>query len=604
MIKHKRRFPWSVSRLRGGNLLTIAGSAGFVLAIIAVAGYMTSARIVAEEGWYTSNGKDEEFSMPLKLSNAPRGDIVVRFILDLPRNHPTSFHIVPDDCLQALDINGEPVEDERLPLCDFTDGAVFDLSDYLHGGDNAIVARISNGGGDAQLVLQPTWGDTALIIPWAILTALIIAFSVFLLMRFKPAPWIVTITILFLMAAFVRGYYLLSTPYWVRGHDTDGHIQYIEYIADNGRLPVPNEGWEYWQPPLYYVFGAVWAKSASTIGLSRGEMLFGVQILSYLLSLAMLGCVLWAGYRLFPEPKERATALPLFFALIAFFPGLIYLSARINNDVLAIALAFFSACALLEWWRTGSRQWWGVLMLAISLHIITKNNGLLLLPVAYFCLLAHRGLGWKRAIADGALGLMIAGVVAGWFSVYRMTQDSSQDLIIGNTETLNSDLRVENNSAAYTVFNPIEMIKIPYNNPWEDEARRNYFWEYWYRSAFFGEFDFGENRKLIASWVLGWSFIILIVGLAGLVRSLRGRFYQYLPMLVLGAALTLGHAVFRFRYPFGSSQDFRYSLLVLIPWALYVSLGIALYSSALWKKTATYAVHAFIAFCIAFLLHP
>lgn len=604
MTARARRFIRLPSRLRGRSGLTVTGAAIFTLLIGATIGYMGTNRARADEAIYTIDGEETPFTMPLKLPGAPSGSIVVRFILDLPEVHPTSFHIVPDDCLEALEINGENVDDPRLPLCDFTEGAVFDLSAYLHEGDNAVIARVDNGGGDAQLLFQPSWGDRTVLIPWMLLGAWILGLGSFLLLRIKPVPWIATLSLLFLASAFVRGYYLLSTPYWIRGHDTDGHIEYIEYIAENVRLPAPNEGWEYWQPPLYYAIGAVWAKTADILGLARQDMLFGVQVLSYLLSLAMLGCVAWAGIRLFPEQKERTAALPLFFALIAFFPGLIYLSARINNDVLAVAFAFAAVGALLEWWRSGERRWWIALMLAIALHVLTKSNGLLLLPVAYACLLLRRGTPWKKRLTEGLLGILIVAVVAGWFNVYRLTQNDEQDLIIGNTATLNSGLAVTNDIAAFTVFNPIEMMRIPYNNPWDDAARRNYFWEYWYRSAFFGEFHFGDDRKLLASWILGASFLVLLVAAAGFARSLRDRFYSTLPMLILGVTLSLGHAFFRFRYPYGSSQDFRYSLAVLFPWALFAALGVVLYRSAAWRMTATYVIHAFIAFCVAFLLHP
>lgn len=601
MIKHKRRLRLPLPR--GRNRVTAIGIAAFTAAILLLVGYMASTRSVIEDGVYTVDGVAEEFSMPLRLRNAPAGDIIILFGLHLAEHHPASFRIVPDDCLESLNINGEDVGDAGLPFCDFTNGEVLDLSAYLQPGENIVIARISNGGGDAQLQWQPVWGNAAVFVPWLLLVALITGLCLFLLTRVKPAPWISWLCILFLAAAFLRGYYLLSTPYWVRGHDTDGHIEYIDYIAEHGRLPAPDEGWEYWQPPLYYAVGAVWAKSAAAAGIGRGGMLFGMQVLSSIFSLLILACVAWAGIRLFPDPKERSAALPLFFGLIAFFPGLVYLSARINNDVPAVLFAFAAACALLEWWKSGSRTWWCLLMLAIALHILTKANGLLLLPVAYVCLLARRGNSWKRTFADGLTGLLIVGVVAGWFNVYRLTHDGSQDMIIGNTQTLNTELRVPNDAAAYTVFSPVGMIRHPYNNPFEDSARRRYFWEYWYRSAFFGEFDFGEGRRLLASWILASSFIVLLIALAGFIRTIPRRFYAYLPMAVLAAALPLGHAVFRFRYPYASSQDFRYSLLVLLPWALYVTLGIVLFRSPAWRKIATTAAHVFIAFCIAFLLH-
>src|SRR5439155_24499601 len=40
------------------------------------------------------------------------------------------------------------------------------------------------------------------------------------------------------------------------GFDSAEHLKYITYIQEHRALPLPTEGWEMYQPPLYYLIGA------------------------------------------------------------------------------------------------------------------------------------------------------------------------------------------------------------------------------------------------------------------------------------------------------------------------------------------------------------
>ena len=46
------------------------------------------------------------------------------------------------------------------------------------------------------------------------------------------------------------------------GFDRDGHLYYIDYIQQKKALPLADEGWQTYQPPLYYLFGAVVSSAA------------------------------------------------------------------------------------------------------------------------------------------------------------------------------------------------------------------------------------------------------------------------------------------------------------------------------------------------------
>ncbi|MGB8226788.1 MAG: hypothetical protein WCE45_08020, partial [Sedimentisphaerales bacterium] len=41
------------------------------------------------------------------------------------------------------------------------------------------------------------------------------------------------------------------------GFDINGHIHYVQYLLDNKSVPLANEGWEAYQPPLFYLVSAI-----------------------------------------------------------------------------------------------------------------------------------------------------------------------------------------------------------------------------------------------------------------------------------------------------------------------------------------------------------
>ena len=77
----------------------------------------------------------------------------------------------------------------------------------------------------------------------------------------------------------------------MQGMDTIFHLEYVEFILSHGSLPFGDQGWQMFQPPLAYLFGAVvepfWATYAP--GLAPTE---GLRTLTILCSLgiAWIGC--------------------------------------------------------------------------------------------------------------------------------------------------------------------------------------------------------------------------------------------------------------------------------------------------------------------------
>ncbi len=582
----------------------IAGAVAlFTAAVVVLAGFAITTSPKTHNHLYSYEQETQEsFEFPLKIAGDRKGIFSVRFTLDNGFIPTKKFHIVPDDCLESLEINGAAVQDVTLPFCDYTNGRTFDLSAYLQPGENTVLARIRNDGGDTLLRFDRAWSDLTIFLPLTLLPLFVGFLLIFLYTRVRPEPSAALLSLIIIAAVCVRIFYMLTTPYWIRGHDTDGHIEYIDYIAEHWNIPAPNAGWEFWQPPLYYTLGAVWSSAGAALGFSRIGQLFSLQVLALLLSLITFGLCVWMGHLLF-DKRERPYALLYFTAFLGFMPGLIFNAARINNDVLALTFAFAVLALLLRWWKQPSMGMWIAIAILIGLHLLTKNTGLLLLPVVLGSLVFKKDFSWKKKILDGGIFLLVVVLISGWFSAYRHFHNTDQDMIVGNTGTLNSGLLLTNSLSSFLVFNPVKVVTIPYNNPWDDAARRQYFWEYWYRSAFFGEFHFGDDRKLMGSWILFWSMLTGIIAISGCIWALRRRFRDTLPLLFTTLIFALGHAAFRMEYPYGSSQDFRYSLIVLIPIAYYTAMGIVTLKSPVAQKMAGCTVQTFLVLCVMFLLH-
>jgi len=116
---------------------------------------------------------------------------------------------------------------------------------------------------------------------------------------------------------------------------------YIRYIQEHGSLPLASQGWEMYQPPLYYLLSAAW------LGLLRLSVadpggLMALRILGLVIGIAHFAIV-WATLRmLFPFERSKAGWGIL---LAACLPPMLYLSQYVTNEALAAMMV--STCVWL-----------------------------------------------------------------------------------------------------------------------------------------------------------------------------------------------------------------------------------------------------------------
>ena len=198
-----------------------------------------------------------------------------------------------------------------------------------------------------------------------------------------------------------------------RGFDSKEHLDYISYIQQHRSLPLPTEGWEMYQPPLYYLIAAA---SLSVRGLSVDDPM-SIYVLRW------LGAFFGIAHFILVYLSMRLL-LPLRAALIgllvaAFLPMHLYLAHYVTNELLSAALAtatLYLCLRLLSGDTLHTLQfvWVG---LALGAAMLTKATGVLLLPVVIAAIVGK--LAYARvpiAISLRNLGLLLAicFVVCGW----------------------------------------------------------------------------------------------------------------------------------------------------------------------------------------------
>jgi hypothetical protein len=117
------------------------------------------------------------------------------------------------------------------------------------------------------------------------------------------------------------------------GFDAGKHLKYIEYIQKNWSLPLPTEGWEMYQPPLYYFIAAV-ILSLCRLSINDPASVFVLRALGAFFGIGQFVLALLTLRFLF---SARTALVGLLLA--AFLPMQIYLAHYVTNEVFAAMLA-------------------------------------------------------------------------------------------------------------------------------------------------------------------------------------------------------------------------------------------------------------------------
>jgi tetratricopeptide (TPR) repeat protein len=228
--------------------------------------------------------------------------------------------------------------------------------------------------------------------------------------RSEIAPLVLLIG--FWMALFANNLGALPSR---AGYDALEHLAYVHYIQENNSLPLAANGWEMFQPPLYYLLSA---KLLSLLSLSTSDSgaVLTLRLLGLSCGVAQM-VVVWAALRLlFPQDASKQK---WGLVLVGCLPPLLYVSQYVSNETMAATLATVCLYLCLRILRQGS-TWRTCAGLGICLGaaLLTKATNFLLAPVILGALLwrrlEKRDTSWSHWAGRTALVFLSAAVVCGW----------------------------------------------------------------------------------------------------------------------------------------------------------------------------------------------
>lgn len=204
------------------------------------------------------------------------------------------------------------------------------------------------------------------------------------------------------------------------GFDRIGHLEYVDYLQVQQRIPVATDGWQMFQSPLYYLLAA-WMQSGAAALVGQDTSWQFVLLCSMVAGAAQVEVAFRALKAVFPS-RQSGQCLGLLVA--GLMPMSLYLSQMIGNEPLAglfgAGAVTLAMVALQNPASLDGKPFQLGLGLLLGLALLTKVSAVLLvLPVAAAVAFAGRrgDRSWTH-IALSELRVFLAAVlVSGWYYV-------------------------------------------------------------------------------------------------------------------------------------------------------------------------------------------
>lgn len=201
------------------------------------------------------------------------------------------------------------------------------------------------------------------------------------------------------------------------GFDIDEHLKYIRYVALNWRIPLPGEGWQMFQSPLYYIVSApVYLFFSLFMGPEAVVKI--LRVIPLFCGMAQVELTYRTLKSVYPQ---RADLQALGTVVGGLVPMNIYISQYAGNEPMA---GLFTSATLLvafgiinkgEELRIGRVALLGVFF---GLALLSKVTPVLLIPPLIFILaysLSVKGFRPERVFAWVLFFVSVAFFISGWY---------------------------------------------------------------------------------------------------------------------------------------------------------------------------------------------
>jgi len=517
--------------------------------------------------------QNPEVQASLSVDNRPWSSVelpvslsaeVTRFIIDVSPSgflKNRKFLLRADDCLENLSVN-----DKLLPIqpgCQFPAPTKLDLSFDQNNDPTRIKGLVRNLGNRSGLWFRPA-GDDLTYLSVALISPLLVYFLSLYLIK----TWCeVENRLLYSFASFgflVRLVYFLFIPYWLFSYDAEEHLDYIFHIEKTSSIPAPDQGWQYYQNPLYYLAAAGTLKVSAHLGYPSLPTL---KFFSLFLSLIGFLAVLQTA-RIY---LRHRTSQIVAFSIAAIAPLLIMPASRISNDTLTLCLVCLSILCTAQTIKS-RRESLGYLALVLaSLAFLSKTAAIpvLISNLVFLSVIFRSNKKWIVMAWLGSIAICSPAPVRSAFH-----GDSG---IVGQRTiaTMNPSLRIDVEERNYFSFDLARVLETPYNQPHGENQGKNNFLEYFFLSSLTGEFAILKKGPISFALFL-FTFLIIgltLVGMATCFRKDKSK-ERYLLLVTL---TSLGAVVcFSALYPYSPAQEARHVPWIVITISVFTARGLEL----------------------------
>jgi hypothetical protein len=340
----------------------------------------------------------------------------------------------------------------------------------------------------------------------------------------------------------------------IKGFDGVEHIEYINFLKQYRTLPLPDQGWEMYHPPLYYILASVMP------GIEY------VKLMGYI-SWLVLGLLCWGFFkRVFNRTESFIATL-----LVISLPAVIFLTPQISNEFFSDVLISGSLVFYFLNKRRLNRGNSIILGTLLGLSLLSKSTIVVLVAAIVIDQLLTQRFNVITVSRKLLLPLVIALIIGGWF--YIRSAHLHGNPLISNLELIGTSTPREPRTPNFW-FDLTSVQKL-------DLFRAHHY--SFFGGTYFSFFYDGHNslipvqlesqagsQLVLASLPL---FLISILGFINVLRLRRGSIFVIYTALLLGV-----YIAYLFKYPYHFSVKGFYLLSLAIPWAYYFIYGMRIFN--------------------------
>lgn len=369
---------------------------------------------------------------------------------------------------------------------------------------------------------------------------------------------LVSISLIFLLQLHNLSLFPLS-----RGFDAGGHLEYVNFLKENRRIPLAYEGWELYQPPLYYL--TIIATSS----------LFGVKIIGLLMWLLLA----FTSYKFFQKKFNNINISFIGTFITSSLPVVLYLTYTISNEFFSGVLISIALVYYVSFYKSTIKSSKIILGILIGLSFLAKATAfVLILSIALDQLILARGKIIKTA-KNLFLPFGISFLMSGWFYLRNW-------ILFGGPFISSYD---------FPKINPLMQTIVPRNLTFflslkgfltMDLFRSQHY--SFLSGTFFSWFYDGHNIIIpvqefskIGVILILFSVPIFIFFIIGYVREFFDKKNKSVIFLLYSTLLFIGYIAYNFRLPYYSTVKGVFLISAVIPFGYFFIKGIIPYKKYL-----------------------